>query len=1018
MKIKEFLQKCREFIHTAWKKQTIQKTSRIGYHIIWNITLLFITIGIIGVFFVGGLGAGYFASLVDDEQIQTKDEMTSAIYNYEETSEFYFANNQFLSEVSTDLLRDETSLDQVSNYVQNAVIATEDEYFETHNGIVPKAILRAVFQEVTNSATKTGGSTLTQQIIKNQILTNEVSFERKAKEILLAMRLEQFFEKDEILEAYLNIVPFGRNSSGQNIAGVQTAAQGIFGVNASDLNLAQSAYIAGLPQSPSYYTPFLNGGGLKDEEGLQPGVERMNSVLSRMLEAGYITETEYNEALNYDIVADFKSPEESVLEEYPYLVNELKKRATDILVESLAEKDGYTLEDLENSSILLEEYEIRAERELASSGLRIHSTIDKELYDVFQKVSKEYSNYGVEKPARNERNNTPIMVVDPETGQEVPLGNQPVQVGSVLIENSTGKILSFVGGRDFSVSQKNHATDVRRPNGSTMKPLVAYAPAMDLGVVQPGSVVADVATSFRGYNKPPNNYVPGRYYGLVSVREALYKSHNISALQVYSKIIDQNPVEKYLEKMGFEALSHEDGASDYENMSITLGSTLYGVTVEENTNAYATFGNGGNFVDGYMIEKIETKDGEVIYQHESKPVEVFSPQTSYLTIDMMRDVLTTGTGTAARSALNNPSVDWAGKTGTSNDWRDTWFVATNPNVTLGSWMGYDYNQTLDQGYSTRNNVYWAQLVNAATEIRPELLAPSQPFQQPGGIVSRSYCATSGLLPSEECSQLGLVRSDIYNANFVPTKQDYSLLRDNYVMVGDNALLAGENTPAEFTEGDGYIFNPEWLSDMGYDRLSNIRQLIPFNASGGWLKIQFSNSNNSAMNNDGADPTPPGGVNISNQTLNWSKSGSPDVVGYRIYRASNPEDGNFQRIGSTAELSFTVPNQNAVYIVKSVDYYGNESAASNKVIVGDFSDEDEETNEEDSDETSSPENEDQINQDNGSNGNNSNGENNNSNNGNNGNTNDQENTNNDTDQEPEEESETEKKPDNNSDGNDS
>src|SRR5690606_17891189 len=136
----------------------------------------------------------------------------------------------------------------------NAVIATEDEYFETHNGIIPKAIMRAVFQEVTNADTKSGGSTLTQQIIKNQILTNEVSFERKAKEILLALRLERFFEKDEILEAYLNIVPFGRNSSGQNIAGVQTAAVGIFGKNADELNIPQSAFIAGLPQSPSYYT--------------------------------------------------------------------------------------------------------------------------------------------------------------------------------------------------------------------------------------------------------------------------------------------------------------------------------------------------------------------------------------------------------------------------------------------------------------------------------------------------------------------------------------------------------------------------------------------------------------------------------------------------------------------------------------------------------------------------------------------------------------------------------------------
>ncbi|MFC4388200.1 transglycosylase domain-containing protein [Gracilibacillus marinus] len=943
MKIVDFLRNCWQSIRTRWKKKTIQKSARISYHIIWNITLVFLSIFIIGGFFAGGLGAGYFASLVADEKIQTKEEMTKAIYNYEETSELYFADNQFLAEVRTDLLRDETTLDKVSKDLQNAVIATEDEYFNTHNGIVPKAILRAVFQEVTNSAVKTGGSTLTQQIIKNQILTNEVSFERKAKEILLAMRLEQFFKKDEILEAYLNIVPFGRNASGQNIAGVETAAQGIFGVSANELNLAQSAFIAGLPQSPSYYTPFLNSGGIKEKEGLEPGLNRMKTVLSRMHEAGYIDKEQYDQAFNYDIVADFKQNDDSDNQAYPYLVTEIQQRAEDILMEVLAKNDGYTLEELEDSPVLLEEYHIKAERELSSAGLRIHSTIDKPIYTVFQKVAKEYNNYGEDKIARNERTNTPIMVTDPETGEEKPLGYQPVQVGSVLIENSTGKILSFVGGRDFSISQKNHATNSRRPNGSTMKPLAAYAPAMELGVVQPGSIIADVDTPIRGYTSTkPSNYVPNRYYGLVSVREALYRSHNISALQVYSKIIDQNPVKLFLEKMGFEALSHEAGSSDYENMSLTLGSTLNGVTVEENTNAYATFANGGTFVDAYMIEKIETKDGEVLYQHEVKKQEVFSPQTSYLTIDMMRDVLTQagGTGTAARASLNNKGVDWAGKTGTSNDYRDSWFVASNPNVTLGSWMGYDYNQKLSTGHGAINNIFWAQLVNAATEVKPEIMAPSQAFERPGGIVSRSYCATSGLIPSKECSDLGLVRSDIYNANFVPTKEDNSLIKKSYVMIGDNAVQAGDKTPSEFTEGDGYIFNPDWLKEMGYDKLSNIKQLIPFHGSGAWSKIQFPDMTTS-FKNVGGSPEPPKSLKATDQKLSWSKSSSSDVVGYRIYRSNNPDSDNFQRIGNTMETSFTVPNQNAVYIVKAVDYEGNESSNSNKVIVGDFEKEKEE-----------------------------------------------------------------------------
>ncbi|UOQ86313.1 transglycosylase domain-containing protein [Gracilibacillus salinarum] len=924
---KEFFQKTWQSFKELWNKQVIQRTSRISYHIIWNIILFFIAIALVGGFFVAGLGAGYFASLVDDEKIQSEEEMASAIYNYAETSELYFANDVFLSEVSADLLRDETTLDHVSTYVQNAVIATEDEYFNTHNGIVPKAVLRAVFQEVTNASVQSGGSTLTQQIIKNQILTNEVSFERKAKEMLLAMRLELFFEKDEILEAYLNIVPFGRNASGQNIAGIQTAADGIFGVNADELNLPQAAFIAGLPQSPSYYTPFINGGGLKNEEGLEPGLTRMKSVLSRMLEAGYINQDEYQKALEYDIVADFKQPEESQSEKYPYLMQEIQKRAIDKLVYVLAEQDGYTKEEIDTSETLKEEYEIKASREISSNGYKIHSTIDKDIYDAFQKVAAEYNNYGQDKLARNEKTNKAIMVEDPETGEMVQLGKQPVQVGSVLIENSTGKIISFVGGRDFDTSQKNHATSVNRQNGSTMKPLVAYAPAMEWGVVQPGSIIADAAWAYPG-GYSPGNY-SGRFYGLTSVREALYRSHNATAVKVYSQILNQNPVEQFLSKMGFSSLVE----GDEEYRSIVLGGITNGVTVEENTNAYATFGNMGSFVEDYMIEKIETKEGEVVYQHESEKTEVFSPQTSYLMLDMMRDVLTRGTGTAGRANLTNKSVDWAGKTGTTNSFKDTWFIATNPNVTLGSWMGYDYNQQLDKGYSSRNNTFWAKLVNAATEIRPELMAPSNKFESPGGIVTRSYCAVSGLLPSEECGKLGLVNTDIYNANFVPTKKDYSLIQDSYATIDDEVVLAGEKTPDEFSDGNGFSFNPDWLKDMGYTKLSNIKQLTA-GKGGAWEKIKYPNEQE--VSNDGKAPSAPGGLKLNKQKLSWSKSNSSDVVGYRIYQASNPDDKNFKRIGSTTETSFTIPSSKAVYQIRAVDYYGQESSGSNVVVQGDFS----------------------------------------------------------------------------------
>lgn len=930
-------------------KGTLQKGFRISYDVIWNIFLFFIIIGVVGLFFAGGIGFGYFASLVKDEEVRPRESMEKDIYNYEETSELYFANNVYLGEINSDLYREEVTLDEVSPYVKKAIIATEDEYFETHNGVVPKAIARALFQEATNASVKTGGSTLTQQLIKNQILTNEVSFERKAKEILLALRLERFFEKDEILEAYLNIVPFGRNASGRNIAGIQTAAQGIFGVDAHELNLAQSAFIAGLPQSPSYYTPFTNSGHQKQPEGLEPGLNRMKSVLGRMLENGSITKDEYDVAISYDIVADFTDPKPSPLEQYPFLTNEVKQRAVAILADILAKEDGYTDKDMENSETLKEEYHILASRELTQSGYKIHTTIDKHIYDKFQEIAKTYDNYGRSKPVIDPQTGEKVIVENPETGKKEVL-MEPVQVGSILIENSTGKILSFVGGRDFEIEELNHATDGERPNGSTMKPLLVYAPAMEAGVVQPGSIIADTDTTFKypGMPEPwnPGNYT-GRNYGLVSVREALYKSHNVPAAKTYMQIINDDPVSKYLEPMGFTSLT----LSDHSNPSMSLGGLTNGVTVEENTNAYATFGNGGKFIDAYMIEKIETIDGEIIYQHKSEAKDVFTPQTNYLMIDMMRDVLTRGTATAARANLDQANVDWAGKTGTSNDWHDTWFVATNPNVTLGSWMGYDTPKVLDSGYSTRNVIFWSLLVNAATTINPELMAPEQKFERPGGIVSRSYCVTSGMLPSDLCNELGLVKTDLFNVKFVPKEKDDSLIKGRYVMVDGKAYIAGENTPEEFVQEDGIAFNPEWLKRNEYDKMEDLSDLIP-SSEGVWKHIKFPSTEE--INNDEKAPEAPSNVSYSltENIIVWDKSSSKDVIGYRIYQANKP-NGTFTLKGSTTELTYTISDSKAVYQIRAVDYFGQESKPTRSVTIGDFSKPEEPSNPDGSDNPNDP-----------------------------------------------------------------
>ncbi|HIS28333.1 MAG TPA: penicillin-binding protein, partial [Candidatus Avamphibacillus intestinigallinarum] len=643
---------------------------RLIFKSIKNLFLFFLAFCFISGFFVLGFGSGYFASLIKDEPIRDYETMKKDINDYEKTSKLYFAGDQYFEDVSSDIHREQIKLDKVPEVLKNAVLATEDEDFYNHKGIEPKAIMRAGIQEVTHADIRTGGSTLTQQLIKNQILTNEVSFDRKAKEILLALRVENFFSKDEILQAYLNVIPYGREASGRNIAGIKTAANGVFGIEPKKLNLPQAAYLAGLPQSPTYYTPYLQNGEIKSKEDLEPGIKRMKYVLKRMRHVGFISEKEYTEALDYDITKDFEKKSNLPNEKYPTLVYEAETRARDILMEQFAKEDKLSMKKLKDDKKLYEKYYKKADVALRREGYQIHTTINKKMFNKMQKVAKDYKYYGPDKPE---------TVKDEKTGKNKEV-KESIQVGSILIENKTGRIISFVPSRGFSEENElNYATRTHRPNGSTMKPLLDYAPAMEKGYLQPGDTVADVPTSFDGWK--PENYGSGTH-GLVSAREALKNSYNIPAAGIYVDMLKKGdtPSKDYLEKMGINNLKEED----HTNASMSLGQPSRGITVEDNTNAFATFANDGKFVDGYMIEKILDNEGKTVYEHKPDSVKVFSPQTSYLTLDMMRDVIKSGTGSYLNSQLKYSDVDWAGKTGTSQNWEDAWFVASNPNVTFGT----------------------------------------------------------------------------------------------------------------------------------------------------------------------------------------------------------------------------------------------------------------------------------------------------------------------------------------------
>lgn len=815
-----------------WADNSTIQTIHFVENIVWNSFLIALSLSVIGLFFAVGTVSGYFAGLVHDQPVPSYKTLNQDINNYSESSMSYFAGNIPIGKMNSDLIRTKTLLKDMSPNLIHAVVATEDELYYQHHGVVPKAVIRASFEQLLNKPQVTGGSSITQQLVKNQVLTSEVSFTRKAKEILLAMRVEKFFTKNQILEAYLNVATFGRDASGNNIAGASAAAEGIFGVPAGRLNIAQAAFIAGLPKDPFVYTPYMNQGGLKGDTSA--GISRAHAVLQRMYDAGYISKNQLAASLNYNYRSHFAKPIKSVASDYPYLIKEVAGRSQTILAKLTAQQERYNSENLYNDYMTYQkvEYEYNqnlyggkspqeiaklhgynlntltdhyklfsallqtAAQRLATGGYKIYTTINKPIYDTMQDFARNYTGYSPDKT---------IMAGNSKPGKQI---KDPMQVGSVLIENHTGKMISFVGGRGFQKSEFNYATDVPRQNGSTMKPLLVYAPAMELGLIQPGSILPDLPykRTVNGQVYEPTDYGSTAtnkiFHGFETARAALAASHNVPAVSVFTRLSNAtSQAPDYLKKMGITTLIGSDGY----NVSAALGGVTQGITVEENTNAFTTFANGGQFIDAYMIDKIADGKGNVIYQHESKPVHVFSNQTSYLMLDMMRDVLKYGTGASLPASLEF-SADWAGKTGTSQDWHDSWLVATNPNVTLGVWNGYAHNEQMNPfTYSTQTRQLWAGFANGAYHIDPQLMDPTKRFQQPPGIVRQSFCGLTGGQVTQLCQAAGFVTTDLMNVKYLPKAQIEAL-----VPVSSPGTPSGSQNQNN-TATSGFRMKPDFLS---------------------------------------------------------------------------------------------------------------------------------------------------------------------------------------------------------------
>ena len=673
--------------------------------------------------FIGGLLGtgvvlGYAVSLFDQVSVPQTEDLIKQVNNISSISEIRYADGSMISAIENDLLRTSVSSDAISDNLKQAIVATEDEHFAEHNGVVPKAVIRASLGNFIGLGSSSGGSTLTQQLIKQQVVGDAPTISRKATEIVDALALERAMSKDEILTTYLNVAPFGRNNKGQNIAGAQQAAKGIFGVDSSKLTIPQAAFLAGLPQSPISYSPYESTGEMKSEEDIELGIKRSKDVLYNMYRTGVLSQEDYETYKAYDIKKDFLPAENASVTSKGFLYFTALDEATNLMYDYLIKKDNVSAQELKNESIQKSYHEL-AEKEIQNGGYRITTTIDKAIHTAMQDA---VANYG--------------YLVDDNTGQP--------EVGNVLMDNQTGAILGFVGGRDYQSNQNNHAFNTKRSPASTTKPILAYSIAIDQGLMGSASVLSNYPTNFSNGN--PIMYVNSSGTAMMSLKEALNYSWNIPAYWTYRTLREKGvDVRSYMEKMGYEI-------PEYGIESLPMGGGI-DVTVAQHTNGYQTLANNGVYHKKYMISKIEKTSGEVIYEHKDEPVQVYSKATATIMQSLLRDVISSQVTSSFQNDLAaiNPSLagaDWIGKTGTTNEDGDMWLMLSTPRLTLGGWLGHDDNRPLGKGAGHyRNAKYMAHLVNAIQQAAPSVWGTER-FNLDSSVTSSQVLKSTGQKPGK------------------------------------------------------------------------------------------------------------------------------------------------------------------------------------------------------------------------------------------------------------------------------
>lgn len=588
----------------------------------WKI-LKYVAIFIVSLGIVGGIGA----SLLVNKYYKELPNVSELVENYSPPipTTIYDRNGQVIDVISKET-REPVGIEHIPQNLQNAFIAIEDRQFLTHYGIDPFRILGSAIVNLKSGRAAQGGSTITQQLARNAFLSHEKKFSRKIKEIIITFEIERKYTKDEIMEKYLNEIYFGSGAYG-----VKTAAHNFFRKDVNDVNLAESALLAGIPNRPNMYNPRTN---------LEKSLVRQKLILKQMEKFGLITEAEYNEALNHKFVNESKASSK-----------DFKDKNTTIIYDALDKKIEFNAPDFTDlvQKFLFENFE---EKQIYNDGLLVETTLDLNI----QKVAKDkFENY-------------PRLKND-----------KKLQGAMVTIDAKNGEVISIIGGKNFKTGNFNRAVQAKRQVGSSFKPFIYYT-ALEKGFEE-NLVVEDSRIVFGAW--APRNFGE-RYYNGMTLMQGFDKSQNIVSIKLLNKV----GIPALMDTMK----KIDAGFVVPNNLTAALGTTEG--TPLQVAQSYAVFANGGYSIKPFYVTKVSDKFGNTLYEAKPQIEQKFESADIALMTNMMKNSVKQGTSRSAQVKINNVPIEQGGKTGTTNNSRTVWYSGMTPDYVTTIYVGYDNNDPL------------------------------------------------------------------------------------------------------------------------------------------------------------------------------------------------------------------------------------------------------------------------------------------------------------------------------------